>query len=62
MYADKFHSETTPPYLNSYGWYRKHISQFGEDKAATFDSMAAKFGLPNLMSLQLLLTSRTELR
>lgn len=48
MYADKFHSKTTPPYFNSFEWYRNDISKFGNDKVVKFDAMASKFGKPNL--------------
>lgn len=48
MYADKFHSKTTPPYFNSYDWYREDISRFGKDKVVKFDNMAARFGKPDL--------------
>ncbi|MEO8105089.1 MAG: HD domain-containing protein [Candidatus Saccharibacteria bacterium] len=51
MYADKFHSKTTPPYLNSYQWYRQDIAKFGSAKVATFDQLAQQFGLPNLPAL-----------
>jgi len=51
MYADKFHSKTTPPYFNSYEWYRKDVAKFGEDKVAKFDAMATMFGKPNLQPL-----------
>jgi uncharacterized protein len=48
MYADKFHSKTTPPYFNSFEWYKQDIAQFGEDKVRKFEAMAEKFGLPDL--------------
>lgn len=51
MYADKFHSKTTPPYFNSYEWYRKDVAKFGADKVAKFDAMAEKFGKPDLAPL-----------
>lgn len=51
MYADKFHSKTTPPYFNSYEWYRQDIARFGEEKVSIFDDMAAKFGKPDLQPL-----------
>jgi uncharacterized protein len=51
MYADKFHSKTTPPYFNSYEWYREDIAKFGNDKVAEFESMAAKFTKPDLRQL-----------
>jgi uncharacterized protein len=51
MYADKFHSKTTPPFFNSFEWYRGDIAKFGKDKVITFDSMASKFGKPDLVAL-----------
>jgi uncharacterized protein len=51
MYADKFHSKTTPPYFNSYEWYKNDIAQFGKDKVIKFEAMAAKFGVPDLAPL-----------
>lgn len=52
MYADKFHSKTTPPYFNSYEWYSKDIARFGKDKTAKFNAMALKFGKPDLELLR----------
>ncbi len=51
MYADKFHSKTTPPCFNSYEWYRDDVAKFGSDKVIAFERMAAKFGKPNLRPL-----------
>lgn len=51
MYADKFHSKTTPPYFNSFEWYKHDVSKFGTDKIERFDAMAAKFGKPDLAPL-----------
>jgi len=51
MYADKFHSKTTPPYFNSYEWYETDIARFGDDKVAKFKEMAVKFGKPDLVPL-----------
>lgn len=51
MYADKFHSKTTPPYFNSYEWYRKDVARFGPDKVVKLDQMAEKFGIPDLQPL-----------
>lgn len=48
MYADKFHSKTEPPFFNSFEWYSNFISKFGDDKKSEFESMAEKFGKPNL--------------
>ena len=51
MYADKFHSKTTPPYFNSFEWYKKYVSRFGDDKVEKFEEMRRKFGLPDLVIL-----------
>lgn len=51
MYADKFHSKTTPPYFNSFEWYRRDVAKFGADKVAKFEEMAQKFGVPDLKPL-----------
>lgn len=48
MYADKFHSKSTPPYFNSYEWYRQDIAKFGNDRVAKFEDMAKRFGVPDL--------------
>ena len=48
MYADKFHSKTTPPVFNSYDSYRAQLAKFGTDKPGKLDAMAEKFGKPNL--------------
>jgi uncharacterized protein len=51
MYADKFHSKTTPPYFNSFEWYKQDVARFGADKVLRFEKMAEKFGIPNLEPL-----------
>lgn len=51
MYADKFHSKTIPPYLNSYDWYHKDVAKFGSDKVFAYERMATKFGRPDLRPL-----------
>jgi uncharacterized protein len=51
MYADKFHSKTTPPYFNSYEWYQRDIAKFGEDKVVKYAQMADKFGKPDLRAM-----------
>ena len=48
MYADKFHSKTEPPQLNSVRWYRHHIGQFGARKINEFDALVREFGEPDL--------------
>lgn len=52
MYADKFHSKSTPPieppYFCSYEWSHESIQKFGKDKATKLDALATLFGKPNL--------------
>lgn len=49
MYADKFHTKTTPPALLTARAYATGIRRFGEDKAASFESMRTRFGEPDLV-------------
>jgi uncharacterized protein len=44
MYADKFHSKTTPPALPTADAYAASVRRFGADKVAAFESMRAAFG------------------
>ena len=48
MYADKFHTKTTPPALLTADKYAASVRRFGEDKVAAFESMRAAFGEPDL--------------
>ena len=48
MYADKFHSKTTPPTLFTASAYAASVRRFGADKVAAFESMRAMFGDPDL--------------
>jgi uncharacterized protein len=48
MYADKFHTKTTPPALLTASEYAASVRQFGEDKVAAFESMRKTFGEPDL--------------
>jgi uncharacterized protein len=48
MYADKFHSKTTPPRFLTADTYAASVRRFGEDKVAAFASMRARFGDPDL--------------
>lgn len=48
MYADKFHTKTTPPALLTAGAYAASVRRFGADKAAAFQAMRATFGEPDL--------------
>ncbi len=51
MYADKFHSKTTPPIFNSAAWYLNYIKQFGEDKHQKFQGLIEFFGEPDIKTL-----------
>jgi len=48
MYADKFHSKTSPPALLTAGAYAASVRRFGADKVAAFEAMRARFGDPDL--------------
>ena len=51
MYADKFHSKTTPPRFLTADAYAGHVRRFGEDKVAAFAALRAEFGEPDLREL-----------
>jgi uncharacterized protein len=51
MFADKFHSKTDPPRFVTADAYAAHVRRYGEDKAETFASMCAAFGVPDLRPL-----------
>ncbi|WP_372406011.1 HD domain-containing protein [Streptomyces luteireticuli] len=48
MYADKFHTKSTPPSFVSADAYSAHIGRFGAEKAAAFEALRARFGEPGL--------------
>jgi uncharacterized protein len=51
MYADKFHSKTTPPVFVTAASYAVRVRRFGEDKATAFAAMVEYFGEPDLQRL-----------
>ncbi|MCZ7437240.1 HDIG domain-containing protein [Micromonospora sp. WMMC241] len=51
MYADKFHSKTTPPTFVSAATYAVTVGRFGADKAARFTALVERFGEPDLAAL-----------
>ncbi|MFB6708089.1 HD domain-containing protein [Streptomyces sp. NPDC056333] len=51
MYADKFHSKTTPPKFVTADSYATYISRFGDDKVAAFQALRNTFGAPDLAEL-----------
>ena len=48
MYADKFHSKTSPPTLLTAGAYAASVRRFGAAKVTAFEAMRARFGDPDL--------------
>ena len=50
MYADKFHSKSTPPTFLSADSYAARVQRFGTDKVDAFDLLRARFGEPDLIS------------
>ncbi|GLV87989.1 hypothetical protein Slala03_76780 [Streptomyces lavendulae subsp. lavendulae] len=51
MYADKFHSKTTPPKFLAADTYALYVARFGSDKVDSFNQMRKKFGDPDLPPL-----------
>jgi uncharacterized protein len=51
MYADKFHSKTTPPKFLTADGYAAYVRRFGSGKVHTFHRLRARFGEPDLTVL-----------
>ena len=51
MYADKFHSKTSPPVFLTAAAYAASLRQCGPDKEAAFAAMRAALGEPDLAPL-----------
>ncbi len=51
MYADKFHSKTSPPVFVSAATYLTAVRRFGDDKATAFAAMVRDYGEPDLTAL-----------
>ncbi|MEU6075886.1 HD domain-containing protein [Micromonospora sp. NPDC047074] len=51
MYADKFHSKTTPPTFVTAASYAAGVRRFGADKVVRFAALVEKFGEPDLPPL-----------
>ncbi|MGV9692838.1 HD domain-containing protein [Streptomyces sp. NPDC003444] len=51
MYADKFHSKSTPPRFLSPETYAVSVSRFGQDKVAAFGALRTVYGDPELDGL-----------
>ncbi|MFS8201445.1 HD domain-containing protein [Streptomyces sp. CWNU-52B] len=50
MYADKFHSKTTPPTFLTADSYATQLARFGTDKVHAFGLLRDRFGEPDLTS------------
>ncbi|MEU6039297.1 HDIG domain-containing metalloprotein [Actinomadura sp. NPDC047616] len=51
LYADKFHSKTTPPTFVTPATYTQKIRRFGDSKAQRFTQLRAHYGDPDLTPL-----------
>ena len=51
MYADKFHSKSTPPRFLSAATFSARVARFGDDKVKRFESLVDRFGAPDLAPL-----------
>ena len=51
MYADKFHSKTTPPVFRTAPECAARLRRFGEEKVRAFEAMRETFGEPDLARL-----------
>jgi uncharacterized protein len=51
MYADKFHTKSTPPSFLTADTYTAEVTWFGADKPAAFTRLRARFGEPDLVAL-----------
>jgi uncharacterized protein len=51
MYADKFHSKTTPPVFRTGPACAARLRRFGEEKVRAFQAMRDAFGEPDLAAL-----------
>lgn len=51
MYADKFHTKTTPPKFMTVDTYAEKQRKFGEDKVVLFRQFQKEFGTPDLQPL-----------
>ena len=51
MYADKFHSKSTPPRFHTADTYAAYVGRFGADKTDAFTALRKDFGEPDVLSL-----------
>jgi uncharacterized protein len=51
MYADKFHSKTSPPRFNTVPSYAASLARFGPGNTARFEALVTRYGVPDLHAL-----------
>lgn len=51
MYADKFHSKSTPPRFLTAATFTERIARFGPAKAKSFAALVDRYGEPDLTAL-----------
>lgn len=51
MYADKFHTKTTPPKFMTADTFAEKQKRFGEEKVERFRQFQKEFGTPDLEPL-----------
>ncbi|MGW6461469.1 HD domain-containing protein [Streptomyces sp. NPDC055078] len=51
MYADKFHTKSTPPRFLTAAEYTGYVRRFGAEKVAAFEALRAMFGDPDLTAI-----------
>ncbi|WP_430782548.1 HDIG domain-containing metalloprotein [Actinoplanes sp. G11-F43] len=51
MYADKFHSKSTPPRFLTAATFAQRITRFGDGKAERFAELVERYGEPGLTGL-----------
>lgn len=52
MYADKFHTKSTPPRFLTAAEYADHVQRFGQDKVDAFHALRERFGEPDVTAMQ----------
>lgn len=51
LFADKFHTKSTPPTFVSAGAARASAARFGEENAQRFDALRQRYGVPDVATL-----------
>ena len=62
MYADKFHSKSTPPKFLSADTYTAYVQRFGPDKVDSFNMLRKAFGDPDITGFEIVNQLRVTVR